>query len=116
MPNVFQIKHAAERRAAKLKKDKPPDPQVDQPADGLMEVRRTAEGDHVTISGIYAERLQCAIYAMVVGLNDLVGRMAARGEVGSFSHDPIRAHHRIPQRPSRAPRRLLEDTDFGVLK
>lgn len=111
MPNVFQIKDAAKHRAAKLKKE------ADEP-DGVLQFTRTAQGDdQMSVKGVYAERLQCAVYAMVKGMNDLVDRLAESGTIGSFNSGPIH-EHRLPRAPAaaRTPRRLRVNTDFGKLK
>lgn len=118
MPNVFQIKHAAERRAALLTKETEVDSKPDEP-DGVLQFTHSDCGSsQMVITGAYADRLQVAVYTLAKGLNYLVDRLAENGAVGSFSMGPINDALPRPPRVARSsmPRRMTEETDFGGLK
>lgn len=116
MPNVFQIKDAAERRAAERKKKEENESKDDEP-DGLLQFTRNAQGDDLmSVKGVYAERLQCAVYALVKGLSDLTDRLVESGTVGRHNSGPIQGQlQRAPARRA-TPRRLRVDTEYGDLK
>jgi plasmid stabilization system protein ParE len=117
MPNVIQISEAAERRAARVKRKKEEASSAPDEPDGLIQFTRTAHGDRMSITGVYADRLQAAAYALVNGLKDTVEMLAESGTIGSFNCGPIRDHPLPrPPEPRSTPRRLREETDFGGLK
>ena len=117
MPNVFQISAAAERRAARVKKKKGEASSAPDEPDGVIQFVHTAQGDRMSITGVYADRLQAAAYALVNGLKDTVDMLAKSGTIGSFNSGPIR-DHKLPRPPAPhgTSRRLVEWTDFGGLK
>lgn len=115
MPNVVQFKVAAERRAARIKKEEGAPTEPDKPPDGVIQFTHTDQGSLMSITGSYADRLQTAAYAMIKGLNDIVEKLAESGAVGSFSIGPVKGS--IPDPSQRkTPRRLRETTGFGELK
>jgi hypothetical protein len=106
---------AAERRAARLKKEEGASAEPDKPPDGVIQFTHTDQGSLMSITGSYADRLQTAAYAMIKGLSDVIERLAESGAVGDFSIGPVKGSIPDP-RQRKIPRRLRETTGHGELK
>lgn len=116
MPNVFQIKDAAERRAALLNKKEDVDSTPDEP-DGLLQfTHKVGGGSRMIVTGAYAERLQLCVYTMAKAMSELVERIKDSGTAGSSNSGHIDEQIQFPRAPRCTPRRLRESTDFGGLQ
>ena len=85
-------------------------------AHGLIKIEATEDGcDELSVSGLYAQRSEAAIYAVINALKLMADELAQTGMTGHTEIAPMLAE--LPQPPKRRmPPELLVDSNFAELR
>jgi hypothetical protein len=88
----------------------------ERPADvqGLIKIETTDQGEEITVSGAFTERLQDGVYALTKALGIFVDKIVAEGDYGYTRSEPISVS--VPRPKQKLSGRLLEESTFGELR